>query len=469
MRKLFITSSFVFILLLCAYMPTKSQVALPSIFSDHMVLQRNAEVKIWGWGGRGSQVWILPGWSQDTVKVTCDGNAEWSAILKTPQAGGPYEIKFVNRRITSSIKDILIGEVWLCSGQSNMEWGAQSKHQEMLDEIPHANNKNIRLLHVNRIGAQVPQDNFINKWEMASSDRLKEFSAIGYFLAKKLNQELDVPIGIISASIGGTNAEVWMPKEVVESDPVLLADAKTFSPHRSRPTAIGSSWNGMIHPLKGFTLAGFCWYQGESNVNNYKNYGRLMTALVNSWRKEWDAELPFYYVQIAPHIYKQSTPSEQKASLLREQQTALLKLPKTAMVVVSDLVPDIKNIHPPYKKEVANRLANIALAEVYGKKLQDYKSPVYKSHTVKGNEVVVEFDYVSNGLMMQGNTIKELFVAGADNVYKVADARIEGNKLVVYNATIKNPKSVKFSFSDVAIGNLFSKSGLPVAPFRIEL
>src|SRR5690606_34979575 len=140
---------------------------------------------------------------------------------------------------------------------------------------------------------------------------------------------------------------------------------------------------------------------------------------------EWDAELPFYYVQIAPHIYKQSTPSEQKASLLREQQAALLKLPKTAMVVVSDLVPDVKNIHPPYKKEVANRLANIALTEVYGKKLQDYKSPVYKSHSVKGNEVIVEFDYVSNGLMMQGNTIKELFVAGADNVYKVADARIE--------------------------------------------
>src|SRR5690606_14889614 len=160
---------------------------------------------------------------------------------------------------------------------------------------------------------------------------------------------------------------------------------------------------------------------------------------------------------------------EQKAALLREQQAELLKLPKTGMVVVSDLVPDVKNIHPPYKREVASRLADIALAEVYGKKLQDYKSPVYKSHTVKGNQVIVDFDYVNNGLMVKGNRVKELFIAGDDNVYKVADARIEGNKLVVYNATIKNPKSVKFSFSDVAIGNLFSKSGLPVAPFRIEL
>ena len=469
MRKLFNTSLFVLSMLLGTYHPAKSQVVLPSIFSDHMVLQRNAEVKIWGWGGRGSQVWVLPGWSKDTVKVTCDGSARWSATLHTPPAGGPYEIRFVNRKVKSSIKDILIGEVWLCSGQSNMEWGAQNKHQEMLDEIAKPNNPNIRLLHVNRIGADAPQENFINTWEMASNERLKEFSAIGYFLAKKLNQELDVPIGIISANIGGTNAEVWVPKEVVESDPALLTDAKSYPPSPSRPTDIAACWNGMINPLKGFNIAGFCWYQGEANVSNYKNYNKLMTGLVNSWRKEWGAELPFYYVQIAPHPYKQSTPTEQKASLLREQQAELLKLPKTAMVVVSDLVPDVKNIHPPYKREVADRLANIALAEVYGKKLEDYKSPVYKSHTVKGNEVIVQFDNVSNGLMVKGDAVKELFLAGDDNVYKAAEAKIDGNKLIISNPTIKKPKAVIFSFSDVAISNLFSKSGLPVAPFRIEL
>src|SRR5690606_26315203 len=160
---------------------------------------------------------------------------------------------------------------------------------------------------------------------------------------------------------------------------------------------------------------------------------------------------------------------EQKAALLREQQAELLKLPKTGMVVVSDLVPDVKNIHPPYKREVASRLADIALAEVYGKKLQDYKSPVYKSHTVKGNQVIVEFDHVNGGLMMKGNDVKELFIAGDDHIYKVAEVKIDGNKLIVSNPTIKNPKSVKFSFSDIAIGNLFSKSGLPVAPFRIKI
>ncbi len=465
----YILKFLVFIIVCLGFTDVKSQVVLPSVFSDHMVLQRNAEVKIWGWGGRGSQVWILPSWSQDTVKVTCDGYARWSATLKTPEAGGPYEIRFVNRRITSSLKDVLIGEVWLCSGQSNMEWGAQNKLQEMLDEIPKPNNNNIRLLHVNRIASDTPQDNFINTWEKASNERLKEFSAIGYFLAQKLNQELDVPIGIISANWGGTNAEVWTPLGYIESDPALLADAKTYPPHRSRPTEIATTWNSMMNPLKGFGLAGFCWYQGEANVSNYKNYNKLMTTMVNAWRKEWNAELPFYYVQIAPHPYKQSTNTEQKAALLREQQTELLKLPKTGMVVVSDLVPEVKNIHPPYKREVANRLANIALADVYGEKLQDYRSPVYKSHTVKGNEVIVEFDYVSGGVAVKGNAVRELFIAGEDLVYKVADAKIEGNKLIVSNPTIKNPKSVKFSFSDIAISNLFSKSGLPVAPFRIKI
>lgn len=469
MRKQINTAFLLVAILFTAFNQAVGQVALPSIFSDHMVLQRNAEVKIWGWGGRGNQLWILPGWSKDTVKVTCDGNARWSATLKTPEAGGPYEIKFVNRRMTTSLKDILIGEVWLCSGQSNMEWGAQNKHQEMLDELTKPTNNNIRLLHVNRTGSDTPQENFINTWEKASNERLQEFSAIGYFLAQKLNEELDVPIGIISANIGGTNAEVWIPKEAVESDPVLLADAQTYLPHRSRPTTIGASWNSMLNPLKGFNIAGFCWYQGEANVSNYQNYGKLMNVLVDSWREEWGQEFPFYYVQIAPHPYKQSTNVEQKAALLREQQAILLKQPKTGMVVVSDLVPDVKNIHPPYKREVANRLADIALVEVYGKKKQDYKSPVYRSHTVRGNEVIVEFDYVENGLMVKGNTIKELFIAGEDNVYKVADAKIEGNKLIISNATVEKPRSVTFSFSDVAIGNLFNKKGLPVAPFRIEI
>ncbi|GEM_PF-41981 len=445
----------------------KSQVILPSVFSDHMVLQRNADVKIWGWGGRGSEVWILPGWSQDTVKVTCDGYARWSTTLKTPEAGGPYEIKFVNRRITSSLKDVLIGEVWLVSGQSNMEWGAQNKLQEMLDEISKANNDNIRLLHVNRIASDTPQDNFINKWEKATDERLAEFSAIGYFLAQRLNKELDVPIGIISANWGGTIAEVWMPDTVVTDDPILAADVKTYKVAPSKPTIPGALWNSMIHPLAGYKIAGFLWYQGESNVGKYQNYNTLMTKLVQSWRNAWREELPFYYVQIAPYDYK-SKPEMQRGALLREQQAELLTLHKTGMVVVSDLTNDVKNIHPIYKREVANRLANIALAEVYGKNLQDYKSPVYKSHTIKGGQVIVEFDHVNNGLMIKGNKVTELFIAGEDGIIKEANAKIEGNKLIVSHPAVKNPKSVLFSFSDTAISNLFSKSGLPVAPFRIE-
>lgn len=458
----------VLLLTLCVSLSAHSQVVLPSVFSDHMVLQRNAEVNLWGWGQRGSQLMIIPSWSADTIKLTCDGHARWATTLQTPEAGGPYEITFINRNTTTSLKDILIGEVWLCSGQSNMEWGAQNKLQEMLDEIGKPVNDQIRLLHVNRIGSDQPQENFVNTWEYANEERLKEFSAIGYFIAHKLNAELDVPIGIISASIGGTNAEVWMPREAIERDEILLADANTYKVHASRPTNIAAAWNGMLHPLKGFTLAGFYWYQGEANIGKHKNYNRLMTALVNSWRMEWDAELPFYYVQIAPYNYK-SPATEQRAALLREQQVDLLQLPKTGMVVASDLVPDISNIHPPYKRAVANRLADLALAETYGHTLRDYKSPVYKSHTVKGNQIIVEFDYVEGGLMIKGNEIGELSIAGADGVYSPATGKIDGNKLIISSKSVKEPKSVLFSFTDTGIGNLFTKTGLPVAPFRISL
>lgn len=453
---------------LCDLNDVHSQVVLPSVFSDHMVLQRNADVNIWGWGRRGSEVRIMPSWSKDTIRVNCDGYSKWNTTLKTPDAGGPYEIKFVNGRSTSYLKDILMGEVWLCSGQSNMEWGAHNKLQEMLDELPKASNANIRLLHVNRIAAETPQNNFENKWELANKERLQEFSAIGYFLAQKLHKELGVPIGIISASWGGTNAEVWVPEQYIAADEILSADAKTFAPHRSRPSGTGALWNSMLNPLKGFSLAGFCWYQGENNVSNYGNYKRLMSTLIRSWRSEWKAQLPFYYVQIAPHPYKQSTPTEQKAALLREQQMNLLDQQKTGMVVVSDLVPDVKNIHPPLKREVADRLANIALAEVYGQALKDYKSPVYKTHKIKGNEVIVEFDYVENGLLIKdGNSVKELYIAGENKIFQQADSRIEGNKLIISSKYIAHPKSVLFSFSDIAVSNLYSKSGLPVAPFRI--
>jgi sialate O-acetylesterase len=453
---------------MCSFFSVSAQVHLPNFFSDHMVLQRNENVNIWGWCKRGSSVKIIASWSpKDTVTVPSNAHAKWSGKLKTPEAGGPYTIQFINAGHTTVLKDILIGEVWLGSGQSNMEWGAQNKLKEMLDEIPKKTNPAIRVLQVNRIGSDTPQENIFNSWELADSNRLKEFSAIGYFYAQKLNQELNVPIGIIHSSWGGTNAEVWTAKELILNHPDLLADAKKFNSKNPEPIHLGILWNAMIHPLKTYTMAGVLWYQGESNVSTYKNYNLLMSTMIENWRKEWKAELPFYFVQIAPHTYKQSTPEEQKAALLREQQEMHLKLPKTGMVVVSDLVPDVKDIHPPYKREVANRLADIALSDVYGRNLVDKKSPLVKNHEIKNGQVIISFEHASKGLKIKGDSVRELYIAGEDLQYKEAKFTISGNKLTVFHPDIKKPVYVKYNFTDSGIANLFNTNDLPVAPFRV--
>jgi len=445
----------------------KSQITLPSVFSDNMVIQRNSDVNFWGWAGRGSNVKIIPSWSNDTLNVKASGHAKFATKLKTPAAGGPYSITILNGKYKQTINNILIGEVWLCSGQSNMEWNSGNKLKEMIDELPNANNDQIRLLHVNRAASFFPQENFSNKWQVSNPQSADGFSAIGYFYAKKLQKELKVPIGIISSNIGGTNAEVWVPDTVIANDATLAKDAATFQPSASRPHEPGTLWNTMIYPLVGYNIAGFLWYQGESNVNNYANYNRLMTKLINTWRGAWKAELPFYFVQIAPYNYK-SKPSLQKAALLREQQTKLLALKNTGMVVVSDLTPDTNNIHPILKKEVANRLADLSLANVYGKKLVAYKSPVYKSHKVDGSKVIIDFEGLDDGLEVKGTEITHLFIADDSKEFKLAKFKIKEKQLIVFHPDIKKPTVVRFSFSDTAISNLFTKSGLPVAPFRTD-
>ena len=455
-------------LLLNCFGVVYGQITLPSVFSDNMVLQRQSKVKFWGWAGRGSTVKVIPSWNTDTLTVKANGHAKFEVEFSTPQAGGPYTITVLNGRFEQMLQNVLIGEVWLASGQSNMEWSSLNGLKEMIDELPRANNDQIRLLHVNRHASYYPQENFSNKWQISSSESANGFSAIGYFFAKKLQQELGVPVGIISSNIGGTNAEVWIPDTVVNNDPILAKDASMYTPSPSRPHEPGTLWNTMIYPVAGYNLAGFLWYQGESNVARYSHYSQLMTKLVHSWRKAWGAELPFYYVQIAPNNYKSKT-EEQKGSLLREQQAKLLQLNKTGMVVVSDLVDNVNDIHPIQKKEVASRLADLALVDTYGRPLTDYKSPVYKSHHIDGNKVTISFDFLEEGLMVSnGKNIIDLFIADESKVFKPAQYQIKGNQLIVFNDDIRKPVAVRFAFTDVSVSNLFSKSGLPVSPFRTD-
>lgn len=224
----------------------------------------------------------------------------------------------------------------------------------------------------------------------------------------------------------------------------------------------------MIRPFAGYTIAGVFWYQGESNIVSYNGYNKLFGTMIKSWRNAWGYEFPFYYVQIAPYDYK-SKPEEQRGALLREQQMkTLLNVPKTGMVVVTDLVPDVTNIHPTQKKEVARRLSELALIETYGKKSDDYKSPVYKSHLVQGDKIIIEFDYLKSSLKVNGPHIIDLLIADESQKFIPADYKISGNKLLVYNKAVKNPVAVRYGFSDVSMSNLFNSKGLPVSPFRTD-
>lgn len=443
------------------------QLRLPHVWSDNMVLQRNATTNIWGWGYATQEVVITASWLEDTVKTIVDADGRWAAQLPTGEAGGPYELKVASTGTEITLGNLLLGEVWLCSGQSNMEWGGNQRLPEIMDELPRASDGQIRLFQVSRQGADYPQADVPNSWQLLDAESLKPFSAIGYFIAKKFREELDVPIGIINASWGGTPAEVWTPGYLVANDPVLHAAAIQQDPAPYRPHRSGVLWNSMIYPLSKFTISGFFWYQGESNVGTWRSYDKLMRTMITSWRMAWNADLPFYFVQIAPFDYGNELPL---AALLREQQTrTAASLPNTGMVVVTDLVDDVKNIHPVQKREVANRLATIALNDHYRVRNDaDYISPRYRSHEVNGNTVVVSFDFVDGGLKTEGGPVTELFIAGADRVFYQAQAVVEGNTLVVSAPEVANPVAVRFGFTETAMPNLFNSNGLPVTPFRTD-
>ncbi|MFD1628251.1 sialate O-acetylesterase [Pseudopedobacter beijingensis] len=445
----------------------KSQINLPSFFTDNMILQRNSEVNFWGWGNRGGEVTVIPSWSNEVIKVKSTAHGRFNAKLKTPEAGGPYEITITFGQYKKVIKNILIGEVWLCSGQSNMQLNSNDKLKEMIDELPDAMNPQIRLLQVSHIASLNQQDNIFDSWKECNSETAKGFSAIAYFIAKQLNGELNVPVGVINSSWGGTTAEVWTPESIINADEELSKNAKKYKPGIARPHEAGALWNSMIRPFVGYNIAGAFWYQGEANISQYSSYHKLFSALIKSWRNAWGYEFPFYYVQIAPYDYK-SKPEEQRGALLREQQTQTLSLPKTGMVVVTDLVPDIKDIHPTRKKDVAQRLASIALTEVYHKDAVDYKSPVYKIHKVEGNKIVIDFDYVQGKLQVKGKEITDLFIADDSKNFVPASYKIDKNKLVVFNKDVKKPVAVRFGFTDISIPNLYNDKGLPVSPFRTD-
>lgn len=456
MRKLFL-------LCLAAFTVShiRAEVRLPSVLSSNMVLQQQGRANLWGWCDPGEKVVVTVGWDGQVDSVKGDRDGRWKLQVTTPSAGGPYTITIKGWN-TIKLDNILIGEVWVCSGQSNMEmcetWGLP----DVRAELPTCYNPKIRLFHVPRTTASTPQDNCSGQWTICDSNTLKQFSAAAYFFARRLNKELNVPIGLIESAWGGTCAEVWTPAHLIEGDELLRTAAGKQKPNDFWPYKPGYCYNAMIAPLTPFVIAGAIWYQGEANVPAPSTYQKLMTTMIASWRQAWGLPLSFYYVQIAPFTYG----VKDQAAVLREQQDRTQQLENTGMVVISDLVDDTTNIHPKNKQDVGARLAGWALSNTYHRQGIAYKSPSYGSMEIQGDKIVIVCS--GEGLAVKGTPVKELFIAGEDRIFRPATARIEGNRLIVSAPGVKKPVAVRYQFSNAGIGNIFGKDGLPLAPFRTD-
>jgi sialate O-acetylesterase len=452
------------ILSLLIEIPSFSQLRLPSIIGSGMVLEQNDSVNIWGWGFTGQKITVTPSWDARPFVTTVSNLGRWLVRLKTPGYGGPHTIDINAPGKDIMLSDVLIGEVWLCSGQSNMEYSYNSGARFIKEELPNCYNNNIRFYQIPRAASDFPQDDIKAEWKTCDSNSLKSFSAVGYFFGKKLQQVLNIPIGLINASWGGTPAEAWTPAEFISANETLKTAAGMLKEVPWGPVKPGLNFNGMIAPITRFDIAGVIWYQGEANTGGHRTYAQLLTTMIDSWRTRWDREFPFYYVQIAPFKYG----GNNTGALLQEQQTKVMSHPKTGMVVTTDLIDSITNIHPSDKRYVGSRLAGWALAETYHQNTGPYKSPTYKDSRLEKNKLWLSFNDAPGGFIIKGKTIQGFFISGDKENWQPAEARIENDKIIVWNKDLKQPAFVRYGFGDTVIGNLFSKEGLPLCPFRTD-
>lgn len=418
-----------------------AEVKLPTVIDSHMVLQRDAPLPIWGWADAGEEVTVTLG--NATAKAKADSDGKWSVTLPAMKADGKTHSMTVVGSNTITLEDILIGEVWVGSGQSNMEWQLRSTHGSE-EAIKAADFKNIRLFHVPKVQKPEPADDVNADWKVCTPENVPAFSAVLYYYGKKLHEELNVPVGLINSSWGGSPIEPW-----------TIADGKS-----------GGMYNGMIAPLQPFAVRGAIWYQGETNClqkNGLAYYDR-MQALIEGWRKSWSQELPFYFVQIAPWSGRYE---EGQLPALWEAQAKSLKIPHTGMAVITDLVDNISDIHPRNKLDVGNRLALWALAKTYDQKIT-YSGPLYKSMKVDGGRVRLSFAHATGLKSRDGKPLNEFQIAGADGRFVAATATIDGDSVIVSAEGVAEPKSVRFGWHKVANPNLINGAGLPASPFQTD-
>jgi sialate O-acetylesterase len=433
----------------------RAEVKLHGLFTDHMVLQRGMPVPVWGTAADGEQVKVE--FCGHSVATTAAGG-KWKVELPALEAGGPHEL-VVSGGNTLTLHDVLVGEVWLASGQSNMQW-AINQSADPPAVIAASDCPQLRLFTVNR---EFLPDPILEvrggPWKVSSPETTPDFTAVGYHFGRHLQTALGVPVGILSTNLGGTAAEWWTSKETLAADPEL---AGLISDARS-----SGLYNAMIAPLVPFACRGVIWYQGESNAGRAWQYRRLFPTMIQNWRKSFGQDFPFLFVQLAPFHKIVNEPGDSDWAELREAQLHTMQtVPKTGMAVITD-VGDEVDIHPKQKEPVGARLALAARAIAYGEAIE-FSGPVFEKLEVRGKEAVLRFSHLGGGLEVRGEKLTGFAIAGEDKKFHNADARIEGETVVVSCPAVANPVAVRFGWANFPVVNLWNKAGLPASPFRTD-
>jgi len=497
----------------------RADVRLPKIFSDHMVLQREMATPVWGWADPGETITVKV--AGQTVSATADPAGTWHVKLAPLKAGGPYEL-VVAGKTTVTVTDVLVGDVWICAGQSNMEFGLGSSDNGR-ETVIAATNQQIRLLSVKSPQSPLPVTDTPNGWTLCSAQSVATFSAVGYFFGATIQRETGIPIGLIGNAWGGTPIELWMNLEGMKSVPELTPLSqdyeKNLADYRQQLAAVvepAAQWvaqarmaqakgelvpvpplamwpvppasklsgiyNGRVAPLTTFGIKGALWYQGEANGSEGESYFNKMRALIGGWRQVWgQGDFPFYFVQLANFQSRTEVPAGGDGwANIRMAQLNSLKIPRTGMAVVID-IGNATNIHPTNKEDVGNRLAFWALKNDYGQTNRVCSGPLYKAMKVEGDKIRVSFDYADGGLIVGQKAghgpavenakgqLQRFAIAGEDKKWFWADAVIEGSTVLVSCQAVPAPVAVRYAFSMNPAGcNLYNAEGLPASPFRTD-
>ncbi len=458
--------------------PVSAKIKLPAIVSSNMVLQRNSEVAIWGWADAGEQIKVETSWLNDSYAIRANQDGKWHLIIKTTNDKAPQTIKLTSENSNILLDNILFGEVWLCSGQSNMEQPVKGYYGQPTfggqETILNSNNPNLRLFTVHKAGSKAPLEDLGEyiAWDTANPSNVSDFSAVGYFFGQHLQEILDCPVGLINTSYGASHVEAWMSLEELSKYQNIDLDNYDITKNVFRiPTAL---YNAMIKPLIPYTIKGVLWYQGESNRFKPEDYKQLFPTMVKQWRTDWNiGNFPFYFAQIAPFRYWEdheniefNTPVN--SAFIREAQAECAELIPNSGIAITIDVGDEHCIHPPKKKEVAERLLLHALHKTYHLKV-DCESPKFKSSEQKEDGILLKFEHNTMGLYSSEKDISGFEIAGSDKIFYKANARIVNyGEVHVRSDQVKKPVAVRYAWRNWVVGTLYGGNMLPVSSFRTD-